>query len=70
MNNIYNEGGEELSEYQKLKNSNFKQQTMKVWRPELTPVCGLITFALYTIVFMLFGAILKSSSDSVKDGVF
>lgn len=42
---------------------------MKVWRPELTPVCGLITFALYTIVFMLFGAILKSSSDSVIDSV-
>lgn len=40
---------------------------MKVWRPELTPMCGLITFALYTIVFILFGAILKSSSDSVVD---
>ena len=60
------EGGEE-SEYEKLKKSAFKQQTMKVWRPELTPLCGLITFALYTIVFMLFGAILKSSSDSVID---
>jgi hypothetical protein len=40
---------------------------MKVWRPELTPTCGLITFALYTIVFIVFGVILKSSSDSVVD---
>ena len=54
------------SEYEKLKNSPFKQQTMKVWRPQLNPVIGLITFGIYTIVFFAFGAILKSSSDSVE----
>lgn len=40
---------------------------MKVWRPELTPTCGLITFALYTIVFIVFGVILNASSNSVID---
>jgi hypothetical protein len=40
---------------------------MSVWRPQLNPVIGLITFGLYTIVFFLFGAILQSSSDSVVD---
>lgn len=39
---------------------------MKVWRPQLNPVIGLVTFGIYTIVFFMFGAILKSSSDSVK----
>lgn len=42
---------------------------MKVWRPQLNPVVGLVTFGLYTIVFFIFGAILKSSSDSVVDSV-
>jgi hypothetical protein len=40
---------------------------MKVWRPQLNPMIGLITFGIYTVVFFMFGAILKSSSDSVKD---
>ena len=40
---------------------------MNVWRPNLTPKCGLITFALYTIVFVVFGVILQSSSNSVID---
>lgn len=40
---------------------------MDVWRPELTPKCGLITFFLYTVVFIMFGFILKGQSDNVVD---
>ena len=58
---------DEKSEYQKLKDSPFKQQTMPVWRPQLNPVIGLITFGLYTIVFFIFGAVLYSSSEGVVD---
>ena len=59
-------GGDGLSEYEKLKNSPFKQQTMKVWRPQLNPVIGLITFAIYTVIFFIFGAVLQSASDAVE----
>ena len=58
---------DEKSEYEKLKESKFKQQTMPVWRPQLNPVIGLITFGLYTAVFFIFGGILYSSSEGVVD---
>mmetsp|Transcript_7933 Transcript_7933/g.17759 ORF Transcript_7933/g.17759 Transcript_7933/m.17759 type:complete len:402 (-) Transcript_7933:604-1809(-) len=49
------------------KDTPFRQQTMKVWRPILTPT---LTIAMYTclgVVFMAIGIAIISASDSVKE---
>lgn len=45
----------------------FRQQTLKAWRPILTPTAVIITFAIVGIVFIPIGIMILSESESVKE---
>ena len=52
---------------QKLKESKFKQQTLPAWRPVPTAMSTLITFSIFSVIFIGMGAILFSKSNEIKE---
>ena len=45
----------------------FRQQTLKAWRPILTPTAVIITFAIVGVVFIPIGIMILSESEGVKE---
>ena len=54
---------------QKLKESKFKQQTLPAWRPVPTAMSTLITFSIFSVIFIGMGAILFQKSSEIKEQV-
>lgn len=52
---------------QKLKNSKFKQQTLKSWRPVATAMSTVLTFAIFGVIFLGMGMGLFVMSQSIFD---
>ena len=50
---------------EKLKNSKFKQQTLKAWRPTPTALSTTITFMIFSIIFLAIGVVLQVMSDRI-----
>ena len=47
-------------------NSAFKQQTLKAWRPILTPQLVILLFSVVGIIFVPIGGIILSVSNQVR----
>ena len=45
----------------------FRQQTLKAWRPILTPMAVIITFSIVGILFIPIGVLILSESDKVVE---
>lgn len=54
-------------EYERLKNSNFKQQKLAAWRPVPTITSTTITFLSFGIIFIVIGVIVLSFSNDVVE---
>jgi hypothetical protein len=52
---------------QKLKESKFKQQTLPAWRPVPTPMSTLVTFSIFSVIFIGMGIILLSYSNEIME---
>lgn len=50
---------------EKLRQSKFKQQTLKSWRPKATGKNTVITFAIFGVLFIGIGAVLFLMSNSI-----
>ena len=50
---------------EKLKQSNFKQQTLPAWRPVPTLMSTLLTFLVFSVVFLALGINLYNSSNEI-----
>lgn len=53
------------SEYDKLKESRFKQQKLPAWRPVPSIVCTILIFLGFGIVFIIIGAVVLSYSKEI-----
>ena len=51
----------------KLKESKFKQQTLPAWRPVPTALSTLLTFSIFSVVFIGIGIILLSLSNEIRE---
>ena len=51
----------------KLKNSSFKQQTLKAWRPTPTALSTTITFSIFSVIFLVIGCVLQIQSDKIYE---
>ena len=47
-------------------NSAFKQQTLKAWRPVLTPRLVILLFSVVGIIFVPIGGVILSVSNQVR----
>ena len=45
----------------------FRQQTLKAWRPILTPKAVIVTFSIVGIIFIPIGCVILSESDKVVE---
>ena len=54
-------------EYQKLKNSKFKQQKLPAWRPVPTITSTTIIFLTFGVVFIVIGAVLLTYSSKIVE---
>ncbi len=52
---------------QKLKESKFKQQTLPAWRPVPTAMSTLVTFSIFSVVFIGMGIVLLTYSNSIME---
>ena len=52
---------------EKLKQSKFKQQTLPAWRPVPTALSSMITFGIFSGIFMCTGVFLYIMSDQIVE---
>jgi len=52
---------------EKLKQSKFKQQTLPAWRPVPTAMSTMLTFSVFSIVFLAIGIVLYVMSDQIDE---
>ena len=45
----------------------FRQQTLRAWRPILTPKAVIVTFSIVGIIFIPIGCVILSESDKVVE---
>ena len=50
---------------EKLKQSNFKQQTLPAWRPVPTAMSTMFTFSIFSVIFLAIGVVLYVMSDQI-----
>jgi hypothetical protein len=43
---------------EKLKQSKFKQQTLPAWRPVPTAMSTMLTFSIFSVIFLAIGVVL------------
>lgn len=58
---------EKQDRIEKLSQSKFKQQTLSAWRPIPTPLSTVVSFLSFTVLFLLFGIILFTSSNEIVE---
>ena len=51
----------------KLKQSKFKQQTLPAWRPVPTAMSTMLTFSIFSVVFLAIGIVLQVMSDRITE---
>ena len=54
-------------EYERLKQSRFKQQKLPAWRPVPTITSTTITFVSFGIIFIILGIIILVYSHNIKE---
>lgn len=54
---------------EKLKQSKFKQQTLPAWRPVPTTVSTMLTFSIFSLIFMAIGILLLVMSNNIYENV-
>lgn len=52
---------------EKLKQSKFKQQTLPAWRPVPTAASTMLTFSIFSIIFLAIGVVLYVMSDQITE---
>ena len=52
---------------EKLKQSKFKQQTLPAWRPVPTPMSTMLTFSIFSVIFLAIGIVLQVMSDRITE---
>ena len=52
---------------EKLKQSKFKQQTLPAWRPVPTAMSTMLTFSIFSVVFLAIGIVLQVMSDKIME---
>lgn len=52
---------------EKLKQSKFKQQTLPAWRPVPTAASTMLTFSVFSIIFLAIGVVLYVMSDQITE---
>ena len=50
-----------------LKQSKFKQQTLPAWRPVPTPMSTMLTFSIFSVIFLAIGIVLQVMSDRITE---
>ena len=50
---------------EKLKQSKFKQQTLPAWRPVPTAMSTMLTFSIFSVIFLAIGIVLQVMSDKI-----
>jgi hypothetical protein len=55
------------SEYEKLKNSKFKQQKLPAWRPVPTITSTTLTFLLFGVAFIVIGIVVIIYSNEIEE---
>lgn len=50
---------------EKLKQSKFKQQTLPAWRPVPTAMSTMLTFSVFSVIFLSIGVVLYILSDKI-----
>lgn len=48
---------------EKLKQSKFKQQTLPAWRPVPTAMSTMLTFSVFSVIFLAIGIVLYVLSE-------
>ena len=56
-------------EFEKLKNSKFKQQNLPAWRPIPSFKTTMITFTVFGLIFLVLGILLYVKSDKILEKV-
>lgn len=56
-----------LDKVNKLRQSNFKQQTLPAWRPIPSFRSTMITFTVFGIIFLGLGILLYVMSDQIRE---
>jgi uncharacterized membrane protein SpoIIM required for sporulation len=52
---------------EKLKQSKFKQQTLPAWRPVPTTMSTMLTFSVFSVIFLAIGIVLQVMSDQIHE---
>lgn len=52
---------------EKLKQSKFKQQTLPAWRPVPTTMSTMLTFSVFSVIFLAIGVVLQVMSDQIHE---
>ena len=52
---------------EKLKQSKFKQQTLPAWRPVPTAMSTMLTFCIFSVIFLAIGVLLFVMSDQIVE---
>jgi len=52
---------------EKLKQSKFKQQTLPAWRPVPTAASTMLTFSVFSVIFLAIGVVLYVMSDQITE---
>ena len=50
---------------EKLKSSKFKQQTLPAWRPVPTAMSTMLTFSIFSVIFLAIGIVLYVLSEQI-----
>ena len=50
---------------EKLKQSKFKQQTLPAWRPVPTAMSTMLTFSVFSVIFLAIGIVLYVLSEQI-----
>ena len=52
---------------EKLKQSKFKQQTLPAWRPVPTAMSTMLTFSIFSVIFLAIGVVLYVLSEKIYE---
>jgi len=52
---------------EKLKQSKFKQQTLPAWRPVPTAMSTMLTFSIFSVIFLAIGIVLYVLSEQIVE---
>ena len=56
-----------MDKIQNLKDSKFKQQNLPAWRPAPSSLSTMITFLVFSVVYLAVGLFIYMQSEKVKE---